>query len=224
MVEYLRKQQFTEQNGWDPETPPYGAWGMGGGRRTPPDTGHVDLSMTRYVLEALRAAGVPSTDPAFEHVRVYLARLQNSETDGGFFFSATEFDTNKAGHDGKHFRSYGSTTADGILALLASGLPPSDPHVAAAQQWMTSHHRDMNVPGFVGEAYQRWPRGLAFYYSAASTQVFHALKLGLSGTVIEDLKRTQRPDGSWINPENLVKEDDPLIATPFAVEALAIDR
>jgi hypothetical protein len=35
------------------------------------------------------------------------------------------------------------------------------------------------------------------------------------------LKRTQRHDGSWANPENLVKEDDPLIATAFAVRALA---
>jgi hypothetical protein len=38
---------------------------MGGGRRTPPDTGHVDLSMTRYVLEALRDAGVPASDHIF---------------------------------------------------------------------------------------------------------------------------------------------------------------
>ena len=57
MLAYLRAQQFTEQNGWRPADPAYGAWGMGGERRTPPDTGHVDLSMTRYVIEALRAAG-----------------------------------------------------------------------------------------------------------------------------------------------------------------------
>jgi hypothetical protein len=30
----------------------------------------------------------------------------------------------------------------------------------------------------------------------------------------------QREDGSWANPEKLVKEDDPLIATAFAVRAL----
>jgi hypothetical protein len=35
------------------------------------------------------------------------------------------------------------------------------------------------------------------------------------------LKRTQRRDGSWANPENLVKEDDPLIATGFAARALS---
>jgi hypothetical protein len=39
-------------------------------------------------------------------------------------------------------------------------------------------------------------------------------------SVADSLKRSQRRDGSWVNPENLVKEDDPLIATAFAVRAL----
>ncbi len=226
MVAYLRVQQFTEQNGWDREDPVYGAWGMGGERRTKPGTGHVDLSMTRHVLEALRAAGMPDSDPVFECARVFVGRCQNydprraDDGDGGFFFSTTEFDTNKAGHDGTHFRSYGTTTADGILALLAIGRPPSDARVAAAARWLTSHHRDIDVPGFVGPAYQRWPHGLAFYYAAASSQVFRALRVDAGARVADSLQRTQRADGSWANPENLVKEDDPLIASAFAVRAL----
>src|SRR5205814_3871857 len=77
MVSYLRQQQFTEQNGWRRADPAYGAWGMGGERRTPPDTGHVDLSMTRYVMEALRAAGMQASDPALECARVFIGRCQN---------------------------------------------------------------------------------------------------------------------------------------------------
>ena len=227
MVEYLRAQQFTEQNGWDRQDPVYGAWGMGGERHTKPATGHVDLSMTRHVLDALRAAGVPDSDPVFERAGLFLERCQNFEAqrrgdiDGGFFFSTTEFDTNKAGHDGTHFRSYGTTTADGVLALLATGRPASDPRIIAAAEWLKSHHRDMEVPGFVGPAYQRWPRGLAFYYSAASSQAFRALHVDAGPRVADSLRRTQRADGSWANPENLVKEDDPLIASAFAVRALA---
>jgi squalene-hopene/tetraprenyl-beta-curcumene cyclase len=200
---------------------------MGGGRRTPPDTGHVDLSMTRYVIEALRAAGVPGSDPVFERARVYVERCQNfdparaGDADGGFFFTTTEFDTNKAGQNGQRFRSYGTTTADGILALVATGHQPGEQRMVAARQWLTSHHHEMDVPGFVGDAYQRWPRGLAFYYSSASAQAFRILKLDAAGSVIESLKRSQRADGSWANAENLVKEDDPLIATPFAIRALA---
>jgi hypothetical protein len=38
--------------------------------------------------------------------------------------------------------------------------------------------------------------------------------------VEQGLRRTQKGNGSWANPENLVKEDDPLIATPFAIRAL----
>ena len=64
MVAYLRRQQFTEENGWHPDDPAYGAWGMGGDVRTPPNAGHVDLSMTRHVLQALAVMGVRADDPA----------------------------------------------------------------------------------------------------------------------------------------------------------------
>jgi hypothetical protein len=85
---------------------------------------------------------------------------------------------------------------------------------------LTSHHHDIDVPGFVGPAYQRWPRGLAFYYSAASSQAFRALHVDAGAQVADSLRRNQRTDGSWANAENLVKEDDPLIASAFAVRAL----
>ena len=64
MVACMRNQQFTESNRWTRADAPYGAWGMGGDRRRPPDAGHVDLAMTRYVLEGLAAAGVRPPDPA----------------------------------------------------------------------------------------------------------------------------------------------------------------
>jgi hypothetical protein len=228
MISYLRTQQFTEQNGWQLNDPAYGAWGMGGELRTPPETGHVDLSMSRYVMEAFRSAHVGAADPVFTSARVFVERCQNfdpehpDDADGGFFFSTTESDTNKAGRDGKHFRSYGTTTADGILALLAAGSEPGDKRVAAARRWLTAHHHDMQVPGFTGDAYQRWRRGLAFYYSSASTQAFRALNTDAGPGIAASLARTQRADGSWANSENLVKEDDPLIATAFAVRALAV--
>jgi hypothetical protein len=228
MTAYLRAQQFTAQNGWRTSDPVYGAWGMGGDRRTPPDTGHVDLSMTRYVIDALRAAAVPSSDPALREAGIFIERCQNFDpkhpesTDGGFFFSTTEFDTNKAGREGDHFRSYGTTTADGILALLAVGYDRGHPRVVAAQRWLTTHHHEMSVPGFVGEAYHRWPQGLAFYYAAAVSRTFQALNQGAAPGIREALERSQRRDGGWSNPENLVKEDDPLIATAFAIRALAL--
>ena len=69
--------------------------------------------------------------------------------------------------------------------MLAIGRPPDDPRIAAARRWLTAHHPEMYVPGFVGEAYHRGPGGLAFYYSAASTQALRALRIE-SGTGVAD--------------------------------------
>src|SRR5262249_46181546 len=144
MLACLRAQQFTEQNGWKRDDPPYGAWGMGGERRTPPDAGHVDLAMTRYALEGLAAAGVQRGDPALERALVYLERCQN--TDGGFYFSTVNPEINKAG---EHL-SYGSTTADGILCLRAAGVPNDNPRIVRAMKWLSDHHSMDRVPGFDG--------------------------------------------------------------------------
>lgn len=203
----LRAQQFTEENGWRREDPPYGVWGMGGERRRPPEPGHVDLAMTRYVLEGLAAAGARPPDPALDRALVYLERCQNP--DGGFFFSTVNPDTNKAGEESGRYRSYGTTTADGILALRAAAV--SDDRLKRAEKWLTDHHRPDGAPGFDLAPYQTWTTGLRFYYAAAAAQAIRGLPI---------LLPPQRADGSWANANNLVKEDDPLIATAFAVRAL----
>ena len=167
MVAQLRAQQFSEANGWTPEHTAYGGWGMGGAIRRPPDAGHVDLSMTRFVLEALRASGVDGSDPAMTRARVFLERSQNH--DGGFCFSPVMPALNKAGQNAEGFVSYGTTTADGVLAFRASGLPDSDPRIARAIEWLDRHHQPDRVPGFGdGESPQTsWSTGLRFYYAAA---------------------------------------------------------
>lgn len=208
MIAYLKDQQFSEIHGWKPEDPPYGAWGMGGEPRRPPNAGHVDISMTRHVLQALAAAGVPRTDPVWERAAVFLKRCQNP--DGGFFFSTVILDANKAGEEGGRYRSYGTTTADGILCLRALGRAESDPDLQAAVRWLRLHHRPDAAPGFVGAPYQRWTAGLRFYYAAAAHEAAPDLPVLLPAPLA----------GAWKNPEDLVKEDDPLIATGFALRAL----
>ena len=56
-----------------------------------------------------------------------------------------------------------------------------------------------------------WSHGLRFYYAAAVTS-------GCPSST--PLLPPQRADGSFRNPVNLVKEDDPLIATAFALRVL----
>ena len=210
MVAHLRSQQFAEANGWKREDLPYGAWGMGGPIHRPPDPGHVDLSMTRYVLEALRAAGVPASDPAITKALVYLERSQND--DGGFFFSTVNPEINKAGEAGGGYSSYGTATADGLLALRAAGIADRDARASKAINWLKGHHKADRAPGFDGTAREAWGSGLRFYYGSVISKTALGLPVNLP---------PQAPDGSFRNENKMVKEDDPLIATAFAVHVLA---
>jgi hypothetical protein len=216
-VAYLREQQFTEENGWSREDPAYGAWGMGGERRRPPEAGHVDLAMTRYVIEGLDAAGLSWRDPAMEKALVYLKRCQNP--DGGFFFSTVNLDTNKAGDVNRKYRSYGTTTCDGLIAMQIASRPVVDDvneDLLRAHMWLQKNHLEERAPGFdIEPARMGWSEGLRFYYAAAVTRAAPELPVILP---------PQRADGSFANGNNLVKEDDPLIATAFAVRVLCHDK
>ena len=226
LVDYLRGQQLTERNGWTRDHPAYGAWGMGGEPRQAPYPGHVDLSMTRHVLQALRAAGVPGGDPCFRKAQVFVERCQNyaageSIGDGGFFFSTVVLDANKAGSTQDGFRSYGTATADGILSLLECGRTGEDPRIIAAREWMAEHHCSDGAAGFEADERQRWREGLRYYHAASASEAYSRLNAKPDSQLAAELVGLQREDGSWANPEKLVKEDDPLIATAFAVRALA---
>jgi len=226
MISQLRAQQFSEANGWKPQDPPYGGWGMGGSIHRPPEAGHVDLSMTRHVLEALQLSAVSSSDPAIGRALVYLQRSQNP--DGGFYFSAVNPEINKAGNTGSGFASYGTATADGVLALRAAGISDEDPRVKNALAWLVEHHQPDRAPGFDKikqdassqsteqsipyDSTQKWAAGLRFYYAHAIARVLPGLPVELPA---------QSADGSFKNEVNLVKEDDPLIATSFALYAMA---
>src|SRR6185295_1206887 len=201
---------FAEANGWTSQHSAYGGWGMGGPIHHPPETGHVDLSMTRHVLEALQLSGIPASDPAMTRALVYLQRSQNP--DGGFYFSPVNPEINKAGESGSSFAAYGTATADGVLALRAAGVPNEDPRVAKAINWLKDHHEADRASGFDKESGQPWGSGLRFYYAHAISRVLPNLRVELP---------KQSGDGSFRNSVNLVKEDDPLIATAFALYVMA---
>jgi hypothetical protein len=209
MVAHLLFQQFNEAHGWKPNYAPYGAWGMGGPIHEPPDTGHVDLSMTRYVLEALRHARIAPTDSAITKALVYLKRSQNP--DGGFYFSAVNPDINKAGEANGTFLSYGTATADGLLALRAAGVSEEDERIVKAIAWLKEHHQPDHAPGFEGTPRASWGAGLRFYYASAISKAALGLPVMLP---------PQQGNGSFRNENTMVKEDDPLIATTFAIHVL----
>jgi len=226
---WLLGQQLADALGWKPEDAAYGAWGMGGPPCRAPQTGRVDLSFTRHVLEALRACGVGAEDPALAKAARFVARCGNP--DGGFFLSPVHEEINKAGLEQGKPRSYGTATADGALALLALGVAPEDPRLRAATRWLVEHHRADRVPGIPSDDDAGWAEAMHFYYLAASARALRALAVDQAPAgrdwrvdLVAELARRQRPDGTWCSANFLMKEDDPLVATALALRALLAAR
>jgi hypothetical protein len=209
-----------------------------------------DLSSTLFAIGSLRIAGVAAEDPAIRKARIFVQRCQNVADDeragdprfddGGFFFSTTDPVRNKAGfagtdrHGRPRYHSYGSATADGLRALLRCGLAKDHPRVVAARRWLEAHFSASSHPGTFEPAREADRGATYFYYAWSFAHAFRALgiaeiesdgrKVAWAEALASELIRRQRDDGTWSNRFTASKEDDPLVATPFAAGALAICR
>jgi len=209
-----------------------------------------NLSATLFGLAACRSARVPAGDPVYAEVLVFVQRCQNfaekpeqaagAYDDGGFFFMPNDELQNKAGVAGKdpsgrvRVNSYGTMTADGVRALVRCGLAPDHPRVLAARKWLETHFSATENPGrFTPEREEL--RNCTYYYWAWAVahafQMFRLREIETPGgkvdwpsALAEALVARQRADGAWVNRFTDAKEDDPLIATPWAASALAICR
>jgi len=209
-----------------------------------------NLSATLFGIAALRSARVPLDDPAWQAALVFVQRCQNFSDDaalqdsrfddGGFYFMPADVAQNKAGVAGRdksgreRFHSYGSMTADGVRALLQCGLSPDHPRVAAARGWLEQNFTATTHPGRFAEDREVLREATYYYYAWSISHAFARLGItrlrGPNGDVVwaealaAELLRRQRPDGAWVNSFTDAKEDDPLVATPWAAAALAVCR
>lgn len=206
LVDALKRAQLDESEGWAPSDPEYGGWAFGGPPQPKPNAHRLDLSMTRFALEALAAAQVPADDPVWAKARNFLQFCQNP--DGGFIFTPLQGQS-KAGER----VSYGSATADGLLSLqFARG---GQDRIESARAWIQKHFTAQRCPGFPPDHPRPWAEGLLGYWLAAVSRL-PVDKSAIRGVL---LARQQR-DGSWVNPSDLMLENEPLLATALAVLAL----
>jgi len=225
---FLLARQLTEPNGWAPADPEYGGWGYC--RTVPkksmpgvlaPPLVESNLSATVFALDALHAAG-HRDDARMRAAGRYVARMQNR--DGGFHFIDGDPVRNKAGFPANSPtpNSYGSATADGVRGLLRTGRD-----AAAGRRWLVERFRPDTHPGDYVPAHESNREAVYFYYAASAAKTLRELKATEAGggrwaeRLGAELADRQQPDGSWRNPVSLVREDDPVTATCWAVTALA---
>ena len=220
---YLQSQQFSDDRGFGRDHPVHGAWGFGGPLPRGGSPGHVDISYTRHVLEALRDADAIDEEIAGRS-QLFLNRMQR---EGGFYFSPVVGAANKGNtaedDEGIIYLPYATATSEGLLALLASGVQSDDRRILGALAWLESHP-DLDHPGGIPRDHpEQWGKVLFYYHLAIRGEV--AIASSNSDHLLEPLAillaDRQRVDGSFVNPHGtLMKEDDPILATTLAITAL----
>jgi hypothetical protein len=242
LIRYLVGAQVAEPRGFAADSPSFGGWDFLGPDDAQGITTGTNISVTRYVLEALKEdvewlrktngsqslIEVEGIRKALQLAKAYALRCQ--QADGGFAFTCEPASlNNKAAYSDTELtkpRSYGTATCDGIRALVACGAKADDEPVAKAVAWLAKRTSLEVVSGFEGFPPEAgWDRGLRFYYYAALSRVLPLFPLADRDARREALQKhvvgLQKDDGSWINESDRMRENDPLIATALAASALA---
>lgn len=227
---YLKKEQWDEGEGKDKSDVNYG--GAGYGPKSRPD-----LSNTQFLMDALKAAGVKSDDPAFQKALVFVSRSQNLESeanttafaakvnDGGFYYTPVGSGSSGAGKtDNGGLRSYGTMTYAGLKSMVYAGVGADDPRVKAATAWIRKHYSVESNPGMDQQ-------GLYYYYHTfaksldaigdAELEDATGKKHDWRRELTAQLVKVQQENGSWVNTERRWQEGDPNLVTAFALLALS---
>ncbi len=225
------------QNDADPKSLESGGVGYDG-------KGRPDLSNTHFMVEALLAAGVSKDDPSIKKALVYVSRCQNLKSEfndqpfatkaadedaGGFVYNPADQDNAKSEKRtaAGGLRSEGGMTYAGLKTFLYAGVAKDDPRVKAAIGWVRKNYSVNENPGLKDS-------GLFYYYhtfakamDALGEEQFvdaKGVKHDWRQELFDQLKNTQKADGSWVNTNNAFLEGVPVLATAFALLSLSYTK
>ena len=242
MINYLQNQQFSEGAGFPQNSPAHGGWGFGINQKLTMGS-FVDLAHTRRILQSLNDAN-SITNKIKSRSEYFLNRLQKRKEgpndsqikwiqeygyDGGFFSSPTIAYANKGrtlvdqDSGEKYFRSYATATCDGLLSMIALDYDLNSREIKDAKNWLLQN-QDWALPSGVPlDDPSPWAESMKFYNLMALAEVHSSLQISGSWkkNIVHFLAKRQTTDGSFINLDGrLMKEDDPLISTTYAIVAL----
>jgi len=198
---------------------------------------YTDLNNTHFSMDAMRRTqsaedqrpgSEKKADINWDAALKYVLQMQNTEgeTAGGFAYNTEDPKGGAVTNaNGKiTLRAYGSMTYAGLLAMVHAKLDKSDPRVRSAVDFGSRYWTVDENPG-------QGQQGVYFYLnimarSLSAAGVDTLAKSDKSGEIrwreelVRKLVSLQKPDGSWANPNNRWWENDPVLATSYALLAL----
>ncbi len=241
--DYIVSIQIGESWEVGSDNPTYGGFGYGtpSGRRR-----GADLSNTAYALEALVEAGLDPESEVFQKAKAFLSRTQDSEANdlegvtvegsGGFIYNPNVARDREAERDEDGnvvLKPYAGMTYSGLKSLIYAGLTEDDPRVQAALAWISANYTLEENAGLGARGDAEAGKAGLYYYYAVFARCLEVL--GKDVIVTEDgtehdwsaelaakLCALQREDGSWQNSNRRWWENDPVLASAYALEGLGI--
>lgn len=227
---FVKGEQWDEGEGINPKDPAFGGAGYGSKSRP-------DLSNTAFFIEALRTTGVAQDDPAIQRALAFVNRCQNLESpandtpfasklnDGGFYYTPANGGDSMAGKDEATggLRSYASMTYAGLKSMLYAGVSQEDYRVKAALKYLSKNYSVTSNPGMGAAGHYYYLQTMSKALSVAGVTNFNSEsgKHAWKSDVLDQLKKTQKVDGSWTNPEPRWMEGDPNLVTAYALLTLS---
>lgn len=232
-AKFLIGLQWDETEGLTTKDKNYGGFGYDSKSRP-------DMSNSSFALEALQAAGVKPDNAAYKKASLFLSRSQNLQgeyqdqpwaatyNDGSFIYNPSETKANANQADAGPGPGYASITYAGVKSMIYAGVDKNDRRVQEALKWIKKNY-SMEVN--VGMPPGREKHGLYYSYNMM-TKAMVALGIDIledskgvkhdwRKDLIQQLAKTQRPDGSWVNEQDRWMEGDANLVTAFALLALS---
>ncbi len=203
-----------------------------------------DLMVTMHAVEAMYLTrGVEDSRKEREaraslsedDTLAYIERMQNkadagTTEEGGFFYGPGKSGAGKTTNaEGEVvFRSYGSMTYAGLLALIYADVPRDDGRVRSAFQWSAKHWTLEENPGLGAQ-------GMFFFYNvlAKALDTMGINPIPREGGEPIDWKRelaekllasrTKQDENGhryWVNENGRYWENNPILVTAYAIQAL----
>ena len=234
-VKFLKKLQWDEEEGKNDKDDFYGGAGYDSKSRP-------DLSNTQFFIDALRDAGVPANDPALQKALIFVSRCQNLKSefntaqwsgkinDGSFIYSAAGGGQTKTSDDpnNTNMTGYGSMTYAGIKSMIYCGVGKEDRRYKLALEWIQKNYTLDANPGMPKELAER---GLFYYYHTMAKTLdimeidtfidAQGKKHDWRAELVDALKKRQKPDGSFVNPNDRWMEGDSNLVGGYVLMALS---
>jgi squalene-hopene/tetraprenyl-beta-curcumene cyclase len=235
---YILSCQLGDENGFNEKdsADKYGGFGYEPGNTKP------NVSIGGFTLEALKAAGLEEGSPAWKNAVKFIKRSQdNTETNdfagmkdgdntGGFIYApgvADDFGSVVSKRTGKTVpKPYGNMTYQAVKSLLLAGVKKDDPALQAAFKWIKNNYSVTENPGGKGTMGY-------YYYIVAFSKAFTAMgekeldlpdgkKAHWARDMATQVMTLQKADGSFANEDKEWMENDPVLATAYALDALSL--